>query len=257
MLEHYFIRPETVDRVRSSWLGDAIEKYVTWLSEYAYKSRCVYHRVPLLVAFGEFARKRGADRIELVAGHLDAFVRSRLHRRARACRSRATRHVYIHDIREPIEQFLQVVQFGDPKPRSSTSRPFAHWAPGFFGHLHGERGLSMTTVEGYAYQLTLFERFVVGRRVMGPDAMSPSLFDAFLAERRTRVCARSLGMTCAALRAFLRYLFREGIVQRDLSAAIDGPRTYALSKIPRSIRAEDVERALGMIDRRSIVGRRD
>ena len=29
MLEHYFVRPETVDRIRSSWLGEAIEKYVT------------------------------------------------------------------------------------------------------------------------------------------------------------------------------------------------------------------------------------
>jgi hypothetical protein len=32
MLERYFIRPETVDRIRSSWIGGAIEQYVTWLT---------------------------------------------------------------------------------------------------------------------------------------------------------------------------------------------------------------------------------
>jgi len=257
MLENYFIRPDTVDRIRGSWLGDAIEKYVTWLSEHAYKDRCVHHRVPLLLRFTAFARQRGADRFELLAGHLDAFVKAQLRRRDRTCRSKTARQAYAREIRGPIEQFLRVIQFGDPKPASSTSRPFVRWAPGFFRHLRDERGLSPTTVEAYSYQLMLFEQFVVSRRAGDPGAMSPALFDAFIAERRTHVCARSLGSTCAALRAFLRYLFREGIVQRDLSAAVDGPRTYALSEIPRSIGADDVARMLGMIDRRSIVGRRD
>ncbi len=257
MLEHYFIRPDTVDRIRASWLGDRIETYVTWMSEHAYKACCVDRRVPLLVAFGEFARQRGADRVELLAGQIGAFVRSRLRHRARPCRSKGARQQYIRDIRKPIEQFLRVVQFGGPTRRSGLSRPFVQWAPGFFGHLRDERGLSATTVEGYAYQLALFEQFVAGRRVAGPGALSPVLFDAFLAERRVHVCARSLGTTCAALRALLRYLFREGVVRRDLSAAVDGPRTYALSEVPRSIAADDVNRMLEGIERRSIVGRRD
>ena len=33
MLEHYFIRPQTVDHVRNAWLGGPIEQYVTWLHE--------------------------------------------------------------------------------------------------------------------------------------------------------------------------------------------------------------------------------
>ena len=257
MLEQFFIRPETVDRIRSSWLGDAIEKYVKWLSEHAYKARCVHYRVPLLVAFGEFARRRGADRIELLGGHVDAFVASRLRRRAQPCRSKSARAIYVGDIRKPIGQFLHVVQFSVPKARSATSRPFSEWAPGFFCHLHDERGLSPITVNGYAYQLTLFEKFVTSCRVSDQSSLSPAVLDAFLEDRRTHVCARSLGMTCAALRAFLRYLFREGIVHRDLSASVQGPRTYALSGIPRSIRVEDVERMLGLVERRSVVGRRD
>ena len=33
MLERYFARPQTVDRIRASWLGPAIEQYATWLIE--------------------------------------------------------------------------------------------------------------------------------------------------------------------------------------------------------------------------------
>jgi len=32
MLERCFVRPETLDRIRSSWLGPPIERYAAWLT---------------------------------------------------------------------------------------------------------------------------------------------------------------------------------------------------------------------------------
>ena len=60
MLESYFVKPQTVDQIRASWIGAEVERYVEWLSERGYSSSSVSRRVPLLVAFGEFARARGA-----------------------------------------------------------------------------------------------------------------------------------------------------------------------------------------------------
>lgn len=60
MLEQYFEKPATVDRVRGSWIGAEIERYVAWLAEPGYRPRVVFRCVPQLVAFGEFARRRGA-----------------------------------------------------------------------------------------------------------------------------------------------------------------------------------------------------
>jgi hypothetical protein len=31
MLEHYFVKPDTIDEIRNGWLGEPIERYVTWL----------------------------------------------------------------------------------------------------------------------------------------------------------------------------------------------------------------------------------
>ena len=42
MLNRYFIRPTTVDRIRSSWIGEAIERYVGWLAEQHYAARNVF-----------------------------------------------------------------------------------------------------------------------------------------------------------------------------------------------------------------------
>jgi hypothetical protein len=53
VLDRCFIRPATVDRIRSSWIDDAIERYVNWLAEQNYAARSVFIRVPLLIRFGK------------------------------------------------------------------------------------------------------------------------------------------------------------------------------------------------------------
>ena len=78
MLETYFVKPDTVDRVRRSWIGAEIECYVVWMNEHGYSRRCVWRRVPLLMAFGEFARRRGAGQVGDLAAHVDAFVAERV-----------------------------------------------------------------------------------------------------------------------------------------------------------------------------------
>jgi len=61
MLEQYFA---TVDGRSDPRLvdcsGDRV--YVAWLAEHSYSGRSVLRRVPLLVAFGEFARSAAPDR---------------------------------------------------------------------------------------------------------------------------------------------------------------------------------------------------
>jgi integrase/recombinase XerD len=52
MLETYFVRPQTVDRIRALWIGPQIERYVAWLAGQGYSARSVLRRVPLLAAFG-------------------------------------------------------------------------------------------------------------------------------------------------------------------------------------------------------------
>ena len=74
MLNRYFIRPTTVDRIRSSWIGESIERYVAWLAEQNYAARNVFFRVPVLVHFGEFARKSGATKIDELPTHIEPHL---------------------------------------------------------------------------------------------------------------------------------------------------------------------------------------
>lgn len=55
-----------------------MERYVGWLAEQGYGARCVWRRVPLAVAFGEFARRRGAKVVADLPAHVDAYVAERV-----------------------------------------------------------------------------------------------------------------------------------------------------------------------------------
>jgi integrase/recombinase XerD len=44
MLEDYYVKPSTIDRVRSSWLAPQIESYLEWLQAHGYSRLVVYRK---------------------------------------------------------------------------------------------------------------------------------------------------------------------------------------------------------------------
>ena len=62
MLEHYYIRPPTIDRIPGTWLGAEIEDYLGWMEANGYSSRTVFRRMPRLFCFAEYAQKEGPHR---------------------------------------------------------------------------------------------------------------------------------------------------------------------------------------------------
>ncbi|ESY32732.1 hypothetical protein X749_03025 [Mesorhizobium sp. LNJC391B00] len=58
-------------------------------------------------------------------------------------------------------------------------------------------------------------------------------------------------------RVFLRYVHREGLLQRDISKLVEVPQHYRLADIPRSIGWDSVQKMLDQVNRRTVVGRRD
>jgi site-specific recombinase XerD len=256
MLESYFVRPQTVDRIRAGWIGSEIERYVVWLAERGYSSRCVLRRVPLLIGFGEFARARGAGSVEELPAHVEAFVAERM--AGRPVTRQGGRRVG-REVRGPVEQMLAVVVPGFVgSGRSHRPDPFADALPGFFEHLTAERGLRPRTIGNYQYHLARFEAYLARIGVARLSELSPAILSAFIAERAgAGLNKTSLRDGCGVLRVFLRYAHREGVVGSDLSAVMEWPQAYRLSSIPRSITWEEVGTVLAGVDRRSPCGKRD
>jgi integrase/recombinase XerD len=257
MLERYFLKPDTVDRLRASWIGDPIERYVQWLSEQGYAARNVYSRVPILRQFGSFAQQHGAKSFEDLPAYVEPFI-------IEWVREHGNHHQKIprwvaRAARTPIEQMLHLI-FPDFKGRGRSRRvtpPFVEQAPGFFLYLREERGLGESSLLHYGHYLRLFETYLEQIDLTHLADLTPAILSAFLIKGSCNLSKSSITTLCSILRVFLRYLHREGLTQTELSGAIEPPRRYRFSELPRSISWEAVRRMLEAVDRRTALGKRD
>ncbi len=145
MLERYFVRPQTVDGIRGSWIGPAIEQYVSWLSDRGYAARSIHRRVPILRRFGEFAYAHGARTVEELPVHVGSFVEGWLHQAGGGRRrSEGGRREVAKEIRGPVEQMLRLAApdfVGTGRPRHDP--PFTSSAPESVGQTSPIRPVNM------------------------------------------------------------------------------------------------------------------
>jgi len=259
VLERYFIRPSTVDRIRASWIGDAIERYVTWLSDNGYAPRNVFHRVPVLVRFGEFACASGASHWDQLPAYLEPFVHHWLEQHGAVGQSKSKRQLSAQPIRNIVRQLLHLIIPDYPNNGRShgLSDPFAESVPHFFDFLRRDRGLREATVVQYQHHLRQLENHLCHAGTPSLTDLSPAVISAFVTMAGRSHDKRSVQSLCSILKTFFRYLHQTGILKRDLSQAIESPRRYRLAGLPRSISWDEVRRMLAMVDRRTAHGRRD
>ncbi len=259
MLEQYYVRPVTIDRIHTSWIVSEIEQYVDWLAERRYSSRSVWRRIPLLVAFGEFAKTRGATEVTHLADHVEPFVQAWVAQRARRKCTALARKKIGDCTRNPIRQMLRLAIPGyiGLARHHLPDNPFEAQAPQFLSYLTEEKGLRPRSLYQYRFHLRQFAAYLARIGLKDLAAVSPNVLSGFIADYGPRVAWPTLRNSCGTLRVFLRYLHREGVMAKDLSSLVEFPQSYRLSGVPRSIGWEQVEQVLAGIDRRAPCGKRD
>lgn len=263
MLERYFVKPDTLDRLRAFWLAEPLERYVAWLTDKGYAPRTILRRVPVIVRFGEFARSRGATCWDDLPPHVEPFGPFWLAEHGHVEYATLQRRQKAEDyVRNAVHQMLRLVVPGyrGQGRRPRVQDPFLDQAPGFFRYLREERGLRETSMYHYGHHLRALEAYLQGIGLSNLADLSPPVLSGFVIEFRASGRCNSKSAVqalCSSIRVFLRYLHREGTISRDLSPLVEGPQVYRLSDIPRSISWDEVRRMLEMVDRRAVVGRRD
>lgn len=260
MLEKYYLRPVTIDRIQQSWIASAIECHVTWMDAQHYSVRSVLRRIPLAVRFGEFAKARGATALGDLPAHVEPFVQDWVGHAGHGHRSAARRTALAKEVRGPLQQMLRVAlpDYAGCKRVSKPENPFARQAPGWLQHLTDEKGLRPNTRKQYRHHLHQFAAYLERAGVDDLAQLTPTLLSGFIAGYAPpRVSWSTVRNTCGALRVWLRYLHREGVIARDLSPLVEFPQAYRYASLPRSISWEQVEQVLNAVDRRDARGKRD
>lgn len=255
MLELYFVRPTTVDRIRASWMSTEIERYVACLHERHYARAYVVSRVQVLFHFGEFAKQRGVASIDRLPKVIEPFVRWWVSSRHRPYH-KGTTDASARRTRRPLHAFLRLTLPKFQAPRSLEA-PFGDQAPNYFSYLRRQRGLREVSLYAYYSRLQDFQAYLHRIGIRDLRKLTPLVVTAFITESGRRHGRRTVASLCSVLKSFLRYLFRQQLVGRDLSAVVEAPRHWRLAKIPRSISWPEVQRVLDGVDRRTPAGRRD
>jgi site-specific recombinase XerD len=180
MLERFFIKPQTVDRIMDCWLGPQIEQYVTALVDRAYAPRSIHRRVPLLMKFAVFTAAHNVERIEQAERLVEPFIIDWLSAR-HPDRSADAQRRDRNFIAGVIAHFFGLVVWkaGDERNRPSLPDPFAAQAPGFFDYLRDERGLRQGSIKHYRHYLRVFERHL-GDIGCDPGSLTLPVVTAFI-----------------------------------------------------------------------------
>ena len=118
----------------------------------------------------------------------------------------------------------------------------------YLSHLSVERGLADNTMRSYRRDLRRYLEFLLGRDLTEPSAIDENVVSAFLGALRTGdtehppLGTASAARTIVTVRGFHRFLLREQVVAKDVSAAIKPPRPP--SRLPKALDLSQVESIL-------------
>ena len=152
MLEQYFLRPTTVDRIRSNWLAPQIEQYAAWMHAQKYAGRNITRRIALLCHFADFARTNGATDLASASSLVEKFGDHWI--AGSRCWNLETRPKLRRDICSVIRQMLRLILEGRvTRERGHPPFQFQSETPRFFKYLLEERGMNKLTVARYLREL--------------------------------------------------------------------------------------------------------
>ena len=137
-------------------------------------------------------------------------------------------------------------------------QPLQQSREAFLEFLELNRNVSRHTLRAYRSDLAQFAKFAARRleRTPTPADLDHRLIRAFLAELYGRGLTRGTSSRkLAAIRSYMRYLRREGLVDRNTAVLVDSPAVER--RMPAHLGREDMEALLDAPDSGTPLGRRD
>ncbi|MGD0096943.1 MAG: site-specific integrase [Terracidiphilus sp.] len=258
MLEHYFVKPSTIDRIRDTWLGPQIDSYLEWLETNGYARPTILRRVSHAYHFSVFAQMRGCMEVAPVFDLIEEFVSEWLVQHGAEAKTAAALRKHAIDVGNGLRQMLWLAS-GSQVRHNRHRRPFplGSVVPGFQEYLRDERGLMDSTLHGYRHHLRVFGEYLRKAGITSFGELSPALVSSFIVDCAPGLAPTSRRELCGHLKVLLRFCHRQRITDRDLSGAVGMSQVFRLADVPRSITWDEVRRTLDVVDRRTIRGRRD
>lgn len=137
------------------------------------------------------------------------------------------------------------------------SEQFATHAEAYFVHIKNNYA-QPNTVESHRKTVYRFTDFIDCRGVKSYNKLTLDDVNAFIKITLCNYSTSSARCCFGILRSFLHYLYKEGIIQNDLSKkVVSVPKIPQNVHLPSTLTVEQIEAILKCVDRESPMGKRD
>ena len=126
-------------------------------------------------------------------------------------------------------------------------------------YLVHERGLAQLTIHNYINAVRPFLVRELSRDggKINWESLNAARVTAFVVARTPSQSRSLASTTVTALRSFLGYLYTEGLIKQQLTAAVPTVAGWRLAALPKTLQPREVQALLEACDRRTRMGRRD
>ncbi len=213
-------------------LGGFVEGFAAELTGLGYSWRSSEAQLGLMRHLSRWLQERGLTAGDLDGAVVDAFVADR---RALYVGLRSERALW------PLLGYLRGLGAAPAPPAGEPSTPTDVVVERFARHLTAERGLAPHTVRSYVSQVRPF------LAAYGPDGagrvtVTARQVTAFVTDRAVGQRPRSAAVGANAVRALLRWMWREGIVATALADAVGTFAAPTETAVPKALTADEIVR---------------
>lgn len=238
--------PSTIKAVTGGPLAAALEAYAQRLHDDGYATHSGFMQLRVLGFFNHWLDRGGLTADDVSLATIEQFLRER----------RQSGKVRKGDA-AAVRRLLTML---DPNPFPVAASPPSAIEVSlkqFQQYLRQERGLAEATVINYTpvARSFLVERFPEG--AVDCRQITASDIAGFIQRQASLITSKRAPLVVTALRSFLRYLLHRGAIETDLSACVPTIATWSLSKVPKFLPGEQIQKILDSCDRETVPGKRD
>lgn len=229
-------------------LGPYLDSYAATMRGEGYARQTCEVQIRLVVDFGHWLAQRRIQPQAITADLFRPYLRARARRR---CPTRNDRSA----LRRLLDLLLRQGVVSVPVPPAATSSE--RLQNEFRLYLQQERALAPTTQACYITFVSEFLRERFGAGSVDLSGLCASDVTEFVRRRAVTIQSKRVQLMTTALRSFLRFARYRGDIDKDLAACVPAVANWKLTGIPYALPADQVERVVASIDRKTATGRRD
>lgn len=238
--------PRTIAALRDGPLASPLVAYAQRLLDDGYATHSGFVQLRLLGCFNRWLDRKGLTSDDVDAATIEQYLRGRA--QSRKLRKGDSAALF---------RLLTVLRPDGSGLTTPPPTPVDVALGQFQMYLRQERSLSEATVINYTPVARSFlsERFPKG--AVRCQQITAADITVFVQRQAALVTSKRAPLVVTALRSFLRYLFHRGIVAVDLATCVPTIATWSLSKVPRFLATEQIQKILGSCDTGTAIGKRD